>query len=148
MDRWDTQLKIKIGAWLGELLGPLCAAYRTKCGPADWTPADPFSALASVIKSRATMLIRVPLSLCLPSFEYQLKYQSETLHDQISKDVKFSYTGKWKPKQAELIKSKFHSNVLLGSNKGNFNLWPLFKNCSRICEYWLCVLVLRLYLKW
>ena len=48
------------------------------------------------------MLIRVPLSLCLPSFEYQLKYQSETLHDQISQDVKFIYTGKWKLKQAEL----------------------------------------------
>lgn len=86
---------------MGELPGPLCAAYRTKCGPADWT-ANPFPAADSVIKSRATMLIRVPLSLCLPSFEYQLKYQSETLHDQISKDVKFSYTGKWKPKQAEL----------------------------------------------
>ena len=69
-DRWDTQLKIKMGPfdWAQQML----LVY--------WVEVDTVCSATRVIKSRATMLIRVPLSLCLPSFEYQLKYQSENLH--------------------------------------------------------------------
>ena len=70
LDRWDTQLKIKMGPfdWAQQML----LVY--------WVEVDTVCSATRVIKSRATMLIRVPLSLCLPSFEYQLKYQSENLH--------------------------------------------------------------------
>ena len=65
---------------LFNVFGPLRHSIENQDGAFDWArvEVDTVCSATRVIKSRATMLIRVPLSLCLPSFEYQLKYQSET----------------------------------------------------------------------
>ena len=67
---------------LFNVFGPLRHSIENQDGAFDWArvEVDTVCSATRVIKSRATMLIRVPLSLCLPSFEYQLKYQSENLH--------------------------------------------------------------------
>ena len=77
-----TQPPSTAAAFFFNVFGPLRHSIENQDGAFDWArvEVDTVCSATGVIKSRATMLIRVPLSLCLPSFEYQLKYQSENLH--------------------------------------------------------------------